>query len=492
MFFFRLKCIHRVAGVIKVLLAFTAVVSSLPLRADNNSEQDDTFSLMRVLARQGWHDMDNEWWNAYGQATYISSWKSAFPAAYTNLNGTPHSLLPNAERSFTGTVTFYFGLKPWQSAEIYLAPEMISELPLSNLKGLGGSIQNFELQKNGSISATWYRSRFYLKQTFNLGGAEQLQESAPLQLAGGVNSRRLVFTAGNLSILDIFDKNAYAANLRQQFFNMAFMTHAAFDFAADARGYSDGLVAELYFEDWAFRLGRFATPKNPNDLPLDFRLFKYYGDQVELEHRHVIVEQPGAIRLLAYRNREPMGGWDDAILALQANPAQNAANCLTFNYHSSNASAPDLCWVRKANVKMGIGVNLEQQLMDGIGVFFRGMYSDGKTEVYSYSSSDRSLSFGTQIDGSHWNRKQDALGIGYASNWLSRSHVDYLNLGGVDGFIGDGKINYRPEQVVNIYYKLNLISSAWMALDYQHIANPAYNADRGPLDIYGIRVHFEF
>ena len=146
--------------------------------------------------------------------------------------------------------------------------------------------------------------------------------------------------------------------------------------------------------------------------------------------------------------------------------------------------------MRKANVKMDIGVNFEQQLMDGIGMFFRGMYSDGKTEVDSYASSDRSLSFGTLIDGSNWSRNQDALGIGYASNWLSGNHVDYLNRGGVDGFIGDGKINYRPEQVVDIYYKLNLISYAWMTLDYQHIANPAYNAD-GPVNIYGIRVHFE-
>ena len=283
---------------IKVLLAVFAVLGSLSSRADNNGEQDDTFSLMQVLTDQNWHNMDNERWNAYAQATYISSWKSAFPAAYTNLNGTPHSLLPSAERSFTGTVTFYLGLKPWQSGEIYLAPEMISELPLSDLKGLGGSIQNFELQKSGSVSATWYRSRFYLKQTFNLGGAEQRVESAPLELAGSFNNRRLDITVGNLSILDIFDKNAYAANLRQQFFNMAFMTHAAYDFAADARGYSVGLAAEYYFYDWAFRLGRFATPQNPNDLPLDFRLFKYYGDQVELEHRHVILEQPGASRLL--------------------------------------------------------------------------------------------------------------------------------------------------------------------------------------------------
>lgn len=478
-------------GFYNVSLVLVALLLSLPLSADDSVDKDDTFSVMRMLAAKGWHDMDDERWNTYGQATYISSWKPAFPAAYTNLNGSPHSLLPTAERSFTGTVTFYLGLKAWSGSEIYLAPEMISELPLSDLKGLGGSIQNFELQKSGSVSAIWYRSRFYLRQTFNFGGMEQHQDSAPLQLAGNVDRRRLVITAGNLSILDIFDKNAYAGDLRNQFFSMAFLTHAAYDFAADARGYSVGFAAEYYFDDWAFRLGRFASPKNPNDLPIDYRIFKYYGDQAELEHRHVLFDQPGAARLLAYRNHEHIGNWNDAINALQSNPAQNATNCSTFNYDSKNASAPDLCWARKTNVKMGIGINLEQQLTDGIGVFLRSMVSDGKTEVDSYSSSDRSLSLGTMINGGRWGRKQDALGIGYASSWLSASHIDYLNRGGVDGFIGDGKINYRPEQAVDLYYKLNVVGPAWVTFDYQHIANPGYNVDRGPVDVYGLRAHFE-
>ncbi|MCK9608247.1 MAG: carbohydrate porin [Methylomonas sp.] len=480
----------------RLFLAFISAVSWLIVEASappvQAAEQSDRFSLMQSLADSDWHAMQDERWNAYAQATYISSWKPAFPAAYTNLNGSPHSLSPDAERSFTGTVTAYFGLKAWTGGEIYLAPEMISELPLSGLKGLGGSIQNFELQKNGSASATWYKSRFYLQQTFNFGGGEQHVESGQLQLGGYKQNRRLVVTGGNLSVLDIFDKNNYAANLRQQFFNMAFLANAAYDFAADARGYSVGLAAEYYYDDWTFRIGRFATPQNPNDLPLDFRLFKYYGDQAELEHRHVIFDQPGAIRVLAYRNREHMASWNDAIAALQTNPAQNAANCATFSYDSTNSNAPDLCWARKANVKIGMGLNLEQQIREDIGVFLRGMVSDGKTEVYSYTSSDRSLSFGAQISGNRWGRPNDALGIGYAGNWLASSHVAYLNLGGVDAFIGDGKINYRPEQVVDLYYKFNLLSFAWMTLDYQHIANPGYNADRGPVHVYGVRAHFEF
>ncbi|MFI3184529.1 MAG: carbohydrate porin, partial [Methylococcaceae bacterium] len=232
--------------------------------------------------------------------------------------------------------------------------------------------------------------------------------------------------------------------------------------------------------------------KDPNDLPVNFNLLKYYGDQLEFEHKHSIKGQPGALKLLAYRNRENMGKFSDAIAAFQADPNKNATSCTCYNYESDNASAPDLCWARKPNIKMGIGINLEQGITEDIGMFFRGMYSDGKTEVYSYTSSDRSLSVGTAIKGLRWGRGKDSLSLGYAQSWISKDHAAYLNLGGIDGLIGDGRINYKPEQVVNIYYQYHVSSSAWLSVDYQHLANPAYNADRGPVDIYERRVHFEF
>jgi high affinity Mn2+ porin len=473
-------------------LLFSTAAAQTEQTTHSQPNDKGEFSVMDSLSDLGWHNLKVERWNTYAQATYISSYKDAFPAAYTNLNGTPNSLSPRAEHSFTGTVSFYVGLKAWTGAEFYLSPEMISEKPLSGLKGLGGGIQNFELQKNGTESATWYRARAFYRQTLSLGGESSTVNSGPLQLAGIADSRRVVFTAGNFSILDIFDKNTFAGDLRHQFFNMGFMTHAAYDFAADARGYSWGIVGEFYFDNWAFRLGRFTTPKDPNQLPLNFNILKFYGDQAELEHKHTIKGQPGALRLLAYRNRENMGRFSDAIAAYQADPTQNATTCTGFNYDSANAAAPDLCWARKPNIKMGVGINFEQRITPELGVFFRGMYSDGKTEVYSYASSDRSMSFGAAMQGMRWGRAKDTLGLGFAQSWISKSHVDYLNLGGIDGFIGDGKLNYKPEQVVDIYYQCHVMPSAWLSVDYQHITNPAYNADRGPVDIYGARVHFEF
>ena len=135
---------------------------------------------------------------------------------------------------------------------------------------------------------------------------------------------------------------------------------------------------------------------------------------------------------------------------------------------------------------------MEQAITEDIGLFFRGMYSDGKMEVYSYTSADQSISFGALMKGLRWGREKDAAGLGYAQSWISKIHAQYLNMGGIDGFIGDGKINQRPEQVVDIFYQWHVVKSTWLSVDYQHLVNPGYNADRGPVNIYGARVHFEF
>jgi hypothetical protein len=435
---------------------------------------------------------DEEAWTASGQVTYIWHRKDAFPAAYTNLNGSPNSLAPERERSYTASATAFVGLRAWQGGEIHFAPEMISELPLSGLRGLGGSIQNGELEKNGARAPTFYRSRLFLRQTWGLGGEPVALEAGPMQIAKSADSRRFVLTAGNLAVIDIFDKNRFAGDVRQQFANMNFLTYSAYDFAADARGYSWGVAGEYYHDDWALRAGRFIGPRDPNQLQLNYSIMNFHGDQIELEHKHELGGQPGKVRALAYRNVERMGRWDDAINTFRADPGKNATTCTGFNYDSANAGAPDLCWVRRSNAKTGLGVSLEQSITEDVGVFFRGMKSDGKTEVYAFTSTDSSVSFGTLAKGSRWGRSKDTVGIGYAQNWLSRLHAAYLNLGGIDGFIGDGKINYKPEKLFEAFYNVNLNKYLWFTLDYQRVVNPAYNADRGPVDMYGIRVHAEF
>ena len=455
--------------------------------------EDIAFDFMNLLSQHGLHDLDDERWNAYGQTTYISAWKLPFGAPYTNLNGSTNSLLTGHERSFTWSATLYLGAKLWPGGEAYVSPEIIAERPLSGLHGIGGAIQIFELQKGGSETPQVYRARLYLRQTIGFGGESHKVESNPLQLGTTIDGRRLVITAGNFTVLDVMDKNGVTGDAHQTFFNMAFMTHASWDFVADARGYSYGAALELYWDDWAVRVAHMAPPKNPNQLPVDFRLFQYFGDQVEIEHDHVLFGQPGAIRLLGYRNRVFTGSFDDAVAVWQADPSKNAAACTSFNYGSQNAQAPDLCWVRKDNVKVGIGIDVEQFVAKDIGLFFRAMYSDGQSEVDAFNAADRSMSFGAVAKGTLWNRPFDVTGVGVGLSWISSSHARYLALGGVDGFIGDGALNQATEGVFETFYSFNLFRAIWLAGDLQVLWNPGYNADRaGPVVILGAKVHAEF
>jgi high affinity Mn2+ porin len=455
--------------------------------------EDQAFDVMNLLTRHGMHDIDHESWNAYGQFTYISSWKLPFSAPYTNANGSVNSLVPGYERSFTGSFTLFFGLKLWKGGEAYLVPEVISERGLSNLKGIGGSIQNFELQKTGSETPQLYRARTYLRQSFALGGARVDKDSQPMQLGTTVDSRRIDVRLGTFSALDVFDRNNITGDPRRTFLNMAFMTHSSWDFAADARGYSFGGAAEFYWDDWALRVGRMAPPLEPNVLPITFDMLNQYADAFELEHDHVIFGRTGAVRLLAYRNHEITGRFSEAIAALQRDPAKNAAACTGYNYGSGNFTAPDLCWVRKPNTKVGIGINVEQHLIaDDIGVFLRAMYSDGRTEVDAFDPADRDLSFGFLANGSIWHRQFDTTGIGFAASWISSIHAQYLEMGGVDGFVGDGHLNPAAESVIDVFYSFNLLKAIWLTADYQHLWNPGFNADRGPVNIITGRVHAEF
>ena len=447
---------------------------------------------MATLAAHELHTLQPERWNAYGQLTYIHSFKLPFAAAYTDVNGSNHSLAPQFEQSFTGTLTAFVGVALWPGAALFVVPEVITEQPLSQLHGLGGAIQNFELQKTGGLLPVLYLSRAYLTQTFNVGGTPVARASEAMQLGGQVDSRRLVVTVGNFSILDFFDKNTFAGDLRRQFFNMAFLTHAAYDFAADARGYAWGAVIEYYHEGWELRLARLTPPLSPNQLPLDFRLTQFFGDQLELVHWHSLNELPGALHVLAFRNQENMGRFADAIAAWQTDPQHNAAACSAFNYGSANSQAPDVCWVRTPHAKVGVGLNFEQRISSAVGVFFRTLVSDGASEVYSYTSADQSLSVGILARGDAWARPDDLVGAGFGASWISSSHAAYLNAGGIDGFIGDGHLQRGSEQVVEGFYSAQVLGPTFFSADYQLITNPGYNAARGPVHILGLRVHATF
>ena len=106
----------------------------------------------------------------------------------------------------------------------------------------------------------------------------------------------------------------------------------------------------------------------------------------------------------------------------------------------------------------------------------------------------------SQFTGSRWGRSQDRVGLAYAVNGLSATHRDYLSAGGQGAFLGDGKLNYRNERVFETYYRWALpewsVSStklqSALSLGFQHLVNPGYNRDRGPVQTWSVRLHTEF
>ena len=423
------------------------------------------------MPRAAMAQADYEQWNAKFQATYVWQRKAAFDAPYSGTN----SLAAARQKSYSFTATAAFGVRPWSGGELYFNPEVAQGIPLSGLTGLGG-FTNGEIARTAGSNPTFYRARLFLRQTWGFGGGREKVESEANQLAGNVDRRRLVLTAGNLSLLDIFDDNAYNHDPRTQFLNWSLLTHGAYDFAADARGYTTGFALEYFHDEWAIRFGRFMQPRQPNQLALDYALFRNYGDQIEIERAHVLGGQPGKLRLLFYRNVANMSRFQDAL--------DRAAVA---------GGVPDINQVRfGAKSRRGVGVNLEQALTANAGLFGRAMWSDGKTETYAFTEIDTSVSAGALVKGGSWGRGADTVGIAFARNGLSAERRNYLAAGGLGFFIGDGRLNYRPETIFEAFYSIGVAKNFWLSFDWQHIRNPAYNADRGPVNVGTVRLHTEF
>ena len=410
-------------------------------------------------------------WNAKLQSTYVWQAKPAIRSPYEGA----HSLQGAREKSYSFTATAAFSVRLGKNTELYFDPEVAQGVPLSGLVGLAG-FTNGEMARTSGANPTVYRARLFARHVIGL--SDETEDIAPAmnQLGSKYATRRITLTAGNLSVLDIFDANQFNHDPRSQFLNWTVMTHGAYDFAADARGYTWGAAAEYQGDGWALRAGRFIQPKEPNQLALDSRIGRHYGDQIEVERRYEIdKDMPGVIRVLAYRNRAIMARYDDA-LALGA----------------ATGSTPSLDTVRAAEQsKVGIGVNLEQTFTPNVGGFLRAMWADGKTETYAFTEADSSFSFGGSAKGALWGRPSDTFGVAVAGNMLLTPHRRVLAGGGLTFFLGDGRLNYAAEQIFETYYALSPLKGLTVSFDFQRIRNPGYNADRGPASFFGVRLHVE-
>ena len=416
--------------------------------------------------------------NVHGQTTYINQRYNNFTSSYSGQN----SLSDLKSMSYTWSGTLFFGARLAPNTDIYFNPEVVSGVPFSGLVGLAG-FTNGEATKATGAQAKFYSARAFLRQTFNQEGDKIVLENEANQITQTVSSNRVVVTAGQFSTLDIFDDSRYAKDPRVQFMNWGNMTYLAYDYAADARGYSTGLAGEWYLGNWVMRAGRMLAPKTPNGRDLNWQIFNAYGDQVEVERQHNIADLPGKVSVLAYRNRMILARFQDATNYVVANNAQGtqAINNVRTNYQ----------------YKTGVGINGEQALTKDLGIYGRAFTSDGHTETMSFTEADNSLSVGMGMNGTSWSRPKDSIGISMMQNGLSSYRKNYLQSGGVSYFIGDyagpgQTISYRPERIGEVYYNATVIKNILAGVNFQHINNPAYNAARGPVNILSFRLHAEF
>jgi high affinity Mn2+ porin len=412
----------------------------------------------------------------HAQTTLIWQAKPAFGAAYSG----PNSLSPLREASYSFTVTGDLGLRLWPGAQLHINPEGAQGVPLSNLTGAGG-ISNGELARGSSPSLTTYPARIFLQQRFNVGDLGENLEAGFNDLGGGFAQKRLTMTLGTFSLLDYFDNNPYAKDARFQFTNWSFLTHGAWDFAADARGYTTGLMLEYRSPGWSVRAARAMQPLESNGLALDTALHRHYGDQIEVDGNLPIALPAGPLRARAlwFSNRVEAGSFAEA-LAL--------------------GGVPDVSRVRRDQTKTGWGLTLEAPLAQDSGLFMRLSRNSGNLETFAFAEIDSQTAIGAQFTGAFVGRAQDRLGVAYAINGLSDTHRDYLAAGGLGFFLGDGRLTYGTERVFETYYRIVVpdwvsrvgnVQSA-LSLGYQHIINPGYNQDRGPVAVYTVRWHSEF
>jgi high affinity Mn2+ porin len=411
-----------------------------------------------------------ESWAVHAQSTFTTQYHPGFTSPFRG----PNSLNGHEQARETFDLTLYAGVRPWPGAEFWIDPEIDQGFGLSNTTGVAG-YPSGEAYKLGKSEPYFLIQRAFLRQTVDLGGGIEKLDPDLNQLAGTQTADRLVFTIGKYSIIDIFDTNKYAHDPRNDFFNWSIIDQGAFDYAANAWGYSYGATAEWYQNWWTARAGVFDLSTVPNGLNLSPGVRQ--GQLVtELEERHSLWDQPGKLKFLYWLTWGDLGTYLDAIALGQA-----------------TGQTPSTGAVRRFRTKDGVGLNLEQQLTGDLGVFARASLSQGSVEEDAFTDINQSISAGLSLTGSSWGRADDTMGLAGVVNRISHDGKLYLAAGGIGGIIGDGQLLHAgPEQIIEAYYNFAVFRGAKLTLDYQFINNPAYNRDRGPVSILGLRAHVQF
>ncbi|HLH97230.1 MAG TPA: carbohydrate porin [Xanthobacteraceae bacterium] len=419
---------------------------------------------------------DEDEFNFHGQFTFT---EQAYPPIHAPIQG-PNSLPASGQGRETVDATLFFGARLWQGAELWINPEIDQGFGIANTHGIAG-YSSAEAYKLGSDYPYARIQRFFVRDTIDLGGETEKVDADQNIFAGSQTANRVVLTAGRIAITDLFDTNKYANNSKTDFLNWSVINAGTFDYVGDGWGNTYGAAAEWYQDRWTLRGGVFdtsATPAGGNSplggvLDNSFDQFQLVG---EIEERHELWGQPGKLKITGYLTRGRMGSYADAI-ALAAMTGQPA----------------DITAVRQYTSRPGVSLNLEQQVSETLGVFARAGWADPNHEPWDFTDIDRTLEAGVSLTGKDWGRPDDTIGVAGVLNNISSVHQAFFNAGGLGILIGDGKLpNPGLEQILEMYYSYALSSSTKLTFDYQFVANPGYNTDNGPVNIFAGRFHWQF
>ena len=405
----------------------------------------------------------------HGQLTYVEQETNSFHAPYRGRN----SLSPDIGRE-TVDATLFIGARLWAGGEIWLSPEIDQGFGLDNTVGLAG-FPSGAAYKVGSKRPYLRLPRAFVRATFNLGGVRDPVAAGQIQLAGTQSPQRVVLTLGKFSVTDVFDGSQYAHDPRSDFMNWTAVDAATFDYAADAWGYSVGAALEWYGRAWAVRAGLFDLSDVPNSSHLQSGGHQFQMI-LELERRYSLGNRAGRVLFTVYDSRARMARLDQAV--------QQAA---------ASAEPVDPAVVRSFRSRTGASVAWDQAVSESMGVFVRVGGAGGNVEAYEFTDVDRSAALGLSVKGAPWGRARDVFGLAMICNRISVARARYLDAGGLGILVGDGRLPHAgDERIVEAYYELGVADGSHLTIDYQRVRNPAYNRDRGPVGVLGLRVHTQF
>ncbi len=409
-----------------------------------------------------------------GQANIVLQWHGSFPAKYSG----PNSLRSHPENATSKVYTLYLGYELTPTTEVFLDIESAGGHGLSNALGLAG-VTNLDVVRNTTLSQDPYVARLLLRQIIPLTDERMESDRDELHLATSLPARRIELRVGKFDLADFFDVNTYGSDSHLQFLNWTVDNNGAYDYAANTRGYTDGILIEYDDHWWTVRFAEALMPKVANGIHLDADVARARSENLEFEARgKLIAHRAGTVRLLSYLNHANMGNYREAIDDYLAGPRTSPPNIILTRLEGRH--------------KYGFGLNFEQEITSQIGVFGRLGWSDGRNESFAYTEDDRTLELGSFTKGDWWHRRDDRAGVAFVANGVIAAHQQYLALGGLGFLLGDDGLTYGPEKIVEGFYTAHLWRGFFASFDLQHINNPGYNQDRGPVTVPGLRFHVDF